>query len=137
MDILSLARSVFSADRYATEVTGVGIEYVGDHEARCLLPIERHHCNARDVVMGGVLFTLADFSAAVAANTDCLTEGDLQWVSLDSTVHFLAPATGKRLVSSTSALKTGRSTALYQTIIENPDDGKRVAVVETTMVRIK
>ena len=130
------ARPVFAADRYATELTGIQIDLVADHEAHCSLTLEAHHHNARGVAMGGVLFTLADFAAAVAANTDCLADGDLHWVSLDANIHFLSPALGNGLKATCSPLKLGRTTALYQTLIESPDNGKRIAIVETTMIRV-
>ena len=89
--------------------------------------------------MGGVLFTLADFAAAVTANmSDELISlhSSLHWVSLDSTIHYLAPATGVKLIATCKTMKQGRTTALYQTIIENPDNGKHIAIVETTMISV-
>lgn len=135
MELLSKARKIFSADRYATELTGVSIDHVGDHKASCSLPLDGRHCNARGTAMGGVLFTLADFCAAVASNSDSLDSGELCWVSLNSTIHFLAPAVGNLLIARCTALKSGRTTALYQTKIESPDDGKVIAIVETSMIR--
>lgn len=135
MDITDIARKVFADDRYATELTGVKIVAVGEHEATCTLTINAGHCNARGVVMGGALYTLADFCAAVAANSDLQTP--LQWVSLDATIHYLAPAQADAVLKAHStSLKHGRTTALYQTIIENLDSGKVVAVVETSMVKV-
>ena len=136
MTLTEQARTVFVSDRYATELTGIQIDLVADHEAHCSLALEAHHRNARGVAMGGALFTLADFAAAVAANTDCLADGDLHWVSLDANIHFLSPALGNSLKATCSPLKLGRTTALYQTLIESPDNGKRIAIVETTMVRV-
>ena len=136
-DMTAKAREVFAADRYATELTGIEIASAGDHEATCTLTLAARHCNARGVAMGGALYTLADFAAAIAANSDCLGSGDLHWVSLDATAHYLSPAPlGARLAARSHALKHGRSTALYQTIIESLDNGKTVAIVETTMVYV-
>lgn len=134
MDSTTLAREVFHQDHYATQLTGIVIDNVDDHEAICSLAIDARHRNARGAVMGGVLFTLADFCAAVAANSDTLDE--LHWVSLDSSIHFLSPALGDNLVAHCVALKTGRTTTLFQTQIESPDSSKRIAIVETTMVRV-
>lgn len=128
---LERVRELFGADRYAA-LTGIAIEGVEDGGAVCTLRLDGRHRNARGVAMGGVLFTLADFVAAVAANA---ASGELHWVSLDSSIHFLAPATGNRLTATCRALKQGRTTALYQTTIESPDQGKTIAVVETTMIR--
>lgn len=135
-DLTVQAQEVFASDRYATETTGIVIEHVGDHEAVCTLEVTEQHCNARHVAMGGVLFTLADFAAAVAANSDCLEEGRLRWVSLDATIHYLSPAlTGSHLKTTCKPLKQGRTTALYQTTIDSLDNGnKTIAIVETTMI---
>ena len=134
-DLTAKARKIFTADRYATEVTGIEITTVNEHEAVCTLTIEAHHCNARGVAMGGALYTLADFAAAIAANSDCIESGNLHWVSLNATAHYLSPAPLGTLVKAhCKALKHGRTTALYQTIIESPDNGKRIAIVETTMI---
>lgn len=134
MDLTEKAREIFSQDRYATECTGITIEQVGDHEALCSIAVDARHRNARGVVMGGALFTLADFAAAVAANSG--NEGqELHWVSLDATIHYLSPAMGTRLTAHSKPLKVGRSTALYQTEITSLDNGNHmVAIVETTMV---
>lgn len=130
------ARRVFRQDRYATELTGIEIDFAGVHESTCTLVLGSQHRNARGAAMGGALFTLADFAAAIAANSDCLEEG-LHWVSLNASIHYLSPALGERLVAHCNAVKHGRSTALYQTTIENPDNGnKTIAVVETTMMFI-
>ena len=137
MDLTERAREVFAADRYACELTGIEITHVGEHETRCELTLDQRHRNARGVAMGGVLFTLADFCAAVAANSSLIIHHlSLNWVSLDATIHYLSPATSDRLTACCTALKTGRNTALYQTVIESPDNGKRVAIVETTMIKL-
>ncbi|MBQ8703488.1 MAG: PaaI family thioesterase [Bacteroidales bacterium] len=122
------AREVFASDRYAA-LTGIVIDAVGTDEATCSLTLDERHLNARGVAMGGVLFTLADFAAAVAANRE------LCWVSLDSSIHFLAPATGNGLTAHCIALKKGRTTALFQTTITRSDNGKTVAIAETTMIK--
>ena len=135
-DYTDQARQVFQQDRYATELTGIDIDFAGEHESRCTLALGPQHRNARGVVMGGVLFTLADFAAAIAANSECM-DNELQWVSLNASIHYLSPALGERLVAHCTSVKHGRSTALYRTTIENPDNGnKTVAVVETTMIHI-
>ena len=132
--MLEQARNIFAADRYATELTGVEIVDVGEHTSTCTMAVDSRHRNARDAVMGGALFTLADFAAAVAANSDSREGGALHWVSLDATVHYLFPALGDRLSARCSAVKHGRSTALYHTDVEC--DGRTVATVETTMIRV-
>ena len=136
-DTTTKAREVFAADRYAMELTGIKIASVGEHESTCTLTLAAKHCNARGVAMGGALYTLADFAAAIAANSDCLDDENLHWVSLDATAHYLTPVPmGTTVKATCRALKHGRSTALYQTIIESLGNGKTIAIVETTMVYV-
>lgn len=133
------AREIFRLDRYATESTGINIVKMGDHEADCSLTVDSRHCNARGVAMGGVLFTLGDFTAAVAANSECVKAKEaLRWVSLDATIHYLSAAPlGASLVAKARTIKHGRTTALYQTTIENLDNGNLpVAIVESTMIKV-
>ena len=136
-DTTTKASEVFAADRYAMELTGIEIASVGEHEATCTLTLAAKHCNARGVAMGGALYTLADFAAAIATNSDCLDDENLHWVSLDATAHYLAPVPmGTTVKATCRALKHGRSTALYKTIIESLGNGKTIAIVETTMVYV-
>ena len=136
MDILDLARSVFANDLYASKLNQISIECIGDHTAECSMQLTENHCNARGVAMGGVLSTLADFATAVAANSDCLQD-ELQWVSLDATIHYLSPAhRDTKLIARCTPLKLGRTIALYQTTIESLDKGRKIAIVETTMMHV-
>ena len=137
MTTLEKARAIFSTDRYATDITGITIENIGKHESLCSLVLDSRHVNARGVAMGGVLFTLADFAAAVAANSEDLDRDCLPWVSLNSTIHFLAPGSGQ-LTACCKAVKHGRTTALYRTTViadEGTEKARNVAVIETTMLR--
>ena len=132
--LLQHAREVFGSDSYAA-LTGVEIVSAGDHEAVCTLTLGSCHSNARGVAMGGVLFTMADFAAAVASNTG--VEVKLDWVSLNSNIHYLAPAKeGATLTAHSQPLKIGHTTALYQTEIKCLDDGKIIAIAETTMMHV-
>lgn len=59
--------------------------------------------------LGGVIFTLADFVCAIAAN-GCFGRNI---VSRNVSVTFLAPAKGKVLIAEASCLREGHTTALY------------------------
>ena len=89
MDLTETARLTFADDHYATSLTGIDIEHVGNHKAECSLALDNRHRNARGAAMGGVLFTLADFAAAIAANSECLGSGELRWVSLNASSSWL------------------------------------------------
>ncbi len=112
---LEEAREFFGQDLYATEATGIVIDEVGDHYARCSMEITRRHQNAYGGVMGGATFTLADYTFAVASNFR-----QPQTVSVTSQINFIGMAKGSKLISESHLIKDGRSTCLYE--IEIKDD---------------
>lgn len=65
---LEEARKFFAADAFAVNRAGAVIDEVGDGFARCSMEYGKEHLNAAGSVMGGAIFTLADFAFAVAAN---------------------------------------------------------------------
>ncbi|MBR1793551.1 MAG: PaaI family thioesterase [Bacteroidales bacterium] len=118
-----------AGDRYATEVTGVVLREAGDGISVCMLPLDNRHRNARGGVMGGVMFTLADFAFAVAANGACLSAGDpLAWVSTSADVHFLCQPKGDTLTVRCQRVRQGRTRCYYQAVIQD-EAGRQVAVV--------
>ena len=120
---LEEAREFFGGDFYATKATGIVIEEVGDHYARCSMEITRNHQNAYGGVMGGATFTLADYTFAVASNFR-----QPQTVSVTSQINFIGMAKGTKLLSQSRLIKDGRTTCLYS--IEIKDDlGNQVAFV--------
>lgn len=102
-------RSRFQNDRFAMEVTGIVIDSAAPGKAVCSLVLEERHMNANHVPMGGVIFTLADFVCAIAAN-GC---SGRNIVSQNVSITYLAPAKGKVLIAEASCLREGRTTALY------------------------
>lgn len=64
---LDEVRKLFKKDRFATE-SGAVINEIGERYAKCSLKLSDSHRNALGAVMGGAIFTLADFAFAVAAN---------------------------------------------------------------------
>ena len=61
------ARAYFSDDRFATDNGITLLELDGDH-AVTSLTLEARHRNAFGGVMGGAIFTLADFAFAALTN---------------------------------------------------------------------
>ncbi len=136
MELTEKAREIFANDRYATELTGVKIDHVGDRCATCSLMLDARHRNAKGAVMGGVLFTLADLAFAVAANSTVLSqtpageEVRLCWVSASSDIHFVSVAKGNKLTATSRCMREGRTRALYQCEIHD-SEGRLVAVATT------
>lgn len=112
----------FKSDCFAKEM-GAKVEKVEDGYALCSLEIRPQHLNAAGTVMGGALFTLADFTFAVASNWNKpLT------VSLSSTISFLSVAKGRRLLAEARLIKEGRTTCYYNVDILD-DTGNIVSIV--------
>lgn len=110
----------FSHDRFAT-VNGAVIEAVADGYARCFMQITDEHKNALGAVMGGAIFTLADFAFAVAANWQ-----ENAVVSLDASITFLGKAKGNTLIAEAKKIRAGRRTCCY--VIEVTDEfGSQIA----------
>lgn len=127
---LEEAREFFGGDFYATKATGIVIEEVGDHYARCSMEITRKHQNAYGGVMGGATFTLADYTFAVASNFR-----QPQTVSVTSQINFIGMAKGTKLLSQSRLIKDGRTTCLYS--IEIKDDlGNQVAFVTISGMKL-
>lgn len=100
----------FSHDRFATEAAEIMIREAKPQYAVCEMPLLEKHRNARGTPMGGAIFTLADFTAAIAANgfaehTDT--------ISLHADITFLGTAKGETLIAKASCVKQGRTTSLY------------------------
>lgn len=124
------AREFFDGDFYATKATGIVIEEVGEHFARCSFEISRNHQNAYGGVMGGAIFTLADYTFAVSSNFN-----QPQTVSISSQINFIGMAKGKKLISESHLIKDGRSTCLYEINISD-ELGTKVAFATFTGMKL-
>lgn len=123
MDYLQWAKDTFCEDKYATDVTGIEILEVSKHYAKCRLKIERRHKNVRGTIMGGAIFTLADFAFAIASNA-----GNAPTVTLTAQSNFLATTQRNELIAEAHCIKDGRSTCYYEVVVQD-DEGKLVAKV--------
>lgn len=115
-------REFFAKDRYAMD-SGAYIEEIGTHYAKCSMKLDERHHNAVGEVMGGVYFTLADFTFAVASNWQ--QPGS---VSLNSVITFLGRAKGEVLIAEAHCVKEGRTTNCYQIDIFDEFDNHLVTV---------
>jgi len=134
MSKLEEARKIFSADKYATDVSGIVIEEVGDDYAKCSMKLTDAHRNAFGGVMGGAIYTLADFTFAVASNF----EKEKLTASLVGQATFLSMTRGKILYGESSLIKDGRQrqNCFYQIRVYD-DLGKDIATVSFTGVHIE
>lgn len=128
---LEETRAYFSGDHYATLQCGATIDEIAPGRAVCSCTIERHHRNAMNNVMGGAIFTLADFACAVASNE----AGRQPSVTVSSTVEFIGSAKGERLIATCEADRSGRRLGFYTTRVED-ECGTLVALVTATCMRV-
>lgn len=125
---LEEVRKLFEKDRFATE-SGAVIDEIGERYAKCSLKLSDSHRNALGAVMGGAIFTLADFAFAVAANWQ-----DPGVVSLSANIAYLGTAKGESLTARAQCVKNGRTTSYYHIDIED-ELGNQVAAVTATGYR--
>ena len=122
-------RALFGRDRFATEACGCEVLEASRGHAVCAFDITPVHRNAQGNVMGGAIFTLADFSLAIACNM-----GEEPTVSVSNTISFMSAAKGSRLVATCDADKSGRSLGFY-TVDVRDDLGTPVARMTATCFR--
>ena len=126
MSYLEEAREFFGKDIYAAELTGIVIEAAEPGYAGCSLKIEEKHKNALGQVMGGVLFTMADYAFAIASNFK-----QPPTVTQTSQMVCLSAVKGSVLYAETERIRAGRRTCFYKIMITD-DTGSDIAYVTTT-----
>ena len=124
MTDLEEARAFFAKDIYATEATGIVIEAVGEHYAKCSLKLDSRHKNAVGHVMGGVVYTMADLTFAVSTNF----RAEHPTVTNVAQVSYLNSPVGDTLYSESRLIKNGRKICFYEIRIRD-NTGIDVATV--------
>lgn len=123
------ARDYFREDRYAME-SGMTIDALGEGWAECSFTIAPMHRNANGGVMGGAIFTLADFASAVAANNV-----HRPTVAQQVSINYLSGTRGSRLIARAHCRKDGRTTCVYN--IDVVDDlGRDIAQCVVTCYKL-
>lgn len=127
MGTIEDAREVFSKDLYATELSGAVIDEIGDNYAKCSMALTPKHKNAYGGIMGGAIYTLADFAFAVASNygKECAT------VSLVGQANFMSATKGNKLYAEARLLKDGKRNSFFEVTVTDDLD-KLIAVVSFT-----
>ena len=100
------AREFFKEDKFVTNL-GVYLEKLDDDSCECSLELNDGHKNAVGGVMGGVMFTLADFAFAVLSN-NLHSPTVAQQVS----VNYLSAPKGNKLIARAVCKKNGRSSSI-------------------------
>lgn len=121
------ARIMFSKDLYATKLSGIKIDEIGKDYAKCSMILTENHKNAYGGVMGGAIYTLADFAFAVASNYD----KEQASVSLSSQASFMSATKGSILFAEAKLLKDGKRNNFFEVTVTDDLD-KHVAIVHFT-----
>ena len=122
-------RALFANDRFATEMCGCRVVEAARGHAVCVFDIADTHLNAQGNVMGGAIFTLADFALAIGCNM-----GEQPTVAVSNSIEYMNKARGKTLFATCNAIKSGRSLGLY-TVDVTDELGTPVARMTATCFR--
>ena len=114
------ARDFFARDRFATD-NGMTLDERDDAHAVCSLVLSDRHRNAHGGVMGGAIFTLADFAFAALTN-----DGDKLTVAQQVSISCLSAPKGGRLVATARDRKYGRSSCVVNVDVAD-DTGRDIA----------
>ena len=122
-------RELFGNDRFATEACGCRVLEASRGHAVCEFDITDGHLNAQGNVMGGAIFTLADFALAIGCNM-----GEEPTVAVSNSIEFFSATKGSKLIATCSVDKSGRSLGFY--VVDVVDDlGTKVARMTATCFR--
>ena len=122
-------RNYFGNDRFATEACKCRVLEASHGHAVCAFTIEDIHRNATGNVMGGAIFTLADFALAIACNI-----GENPTVSIHNSIEYLSATKGTELTATCECDRSGRSTSFY-TIDVRDNLGVHIAHMIATCAR--
>ena len=100
------ARAYFSGDKFATE-NGMTLDELDGEHAVTSLTLSPRHRNAFGGVMGGAIFTLADFAFAALTN-----DRERLAVAQQVSINYLAPPKDERLVATARYRKDGRNSCV-------------------------
>ncbi len=114
------ARAYFSDDRFATD-NGITLDELDGEHAVTSLTLEARHKNAFGGVMGGAIFTLADFAFAALTNG----RGKVT-VAQQVSINYLSAAKGTKLTATARYRKDGRSSCVVNVDVVD-DTGREIA----------
>ena len=112
---LDYLKEFFQNDLFAIKLLGAEIIEAHDDYAKCSFKINRDHQNAINIVMGGAIFTLADFTFAVATNQ----HEEYNTVSTTANISFLNPGRGEVLYAEAIKIRDGKTVCFYDVNVYN------------------
>ncbi len=110
----------------------LGIELLAIREgySKVAMTVREWMLNAHGTAHGGVIFSLADFTFALACNS----HGQLA-VALNASINYVSPvAPGTRLIAEATEESLGRRIGLYRLVV-TAENGTLVATCQATAYR--
>ena len=114
------AREYFSHDRFATD-NGITLDELDTAHSVCSLMLDDRHKNAYGGVMGGAIFTLADFAFATLSN-----DRERVTVAQQVSINYLSAPKGNRLMARASYRKNGRTSCVINVDVTD-ETGRDIA----------
>jgi acyl-CoA thioesterase len=118
-------KELFKKDIFAKQC-GIQISEYHPGFARCTMDVTPNHYNGIGTLMGGALFTLADFTFCVAANS----HGNLA-VSLNVSISYLRPCSNGTVTAIATEISRSSRIGVYRVSITD-DNQKAIAEVTGT-----
>jgi len=113
----------FKRDRFA-EFLGIELLETSEGYAKSRMQISKEHLNGIGTVHGGAIFTLADFTFAVASNS----HGKVT-VAINADISFMNAAKEGALIAEAREISRNHKLGTYTVEIKN-DNGKLVAIFQ-------
>ncbi len=117
---VKILREIYKKDRFATEAGCVIVSADAD-KVVCEMPIKDGLLNAHGGVMGGAIFTLADFAFAIASNY-----AGVPSVAIECNIRYYAATKGDKLIATCTTDKDGGALGHY-TVVITDNLGKKIA----------
>ena len=119
---------LMKADKFV-EYCGITLDEIGPGYAKTSVEIQPQHLNGAGIIQGGVLFTLADYALASAANSR-----EKISVSIETSMSFIKGISTGRVTATAQEVSCGKSLARYDVPVTT-EDGKLIALLHGTVYR--
>ncbi len=116
-------KEFFKKDKFA-EYAGIELLEVKEGWAKSKMEITENHLNGIGTVHGGAIFTLADFTFAVAANSYKTVT-----VAINANISFMKAASSGTLFAEAEEISTNPKLGTY-TINITDDNGELIAIFQ-------
>ena len=131
VDLTEKAKKVFEKDYFAKNTVGIEIVEVKPNYVKCKLDLEEKHMNLGGAVMGGVLFTLADYCFGVTVNIE-----KMYTFTVTASIDYLGHPKTKTIFAESKLIKDGRTICHYEVLITD-EQGNKVSLAKFVGYHLK